>query len=80
MTTLSLIFFVKKNINRVKPFSPIDLEASNMKLDITALTHKLTDLDKKAEELDEILKNVRAEINNVFWDLMELRKDGKKDK
>lgn len=35
------------------------------------LIHALADLDKKAEGLDEILKSVRVEINNVLWDLME---------
>lgn len=51
-----------------------------MKLDFTTLTHRLIDLDKKAEELDEVLKDVRVEINDVFWDLVELKKDRKKDK
>jgi len=45
-----------------------------MKLDFTALAQRLTDLDKKAQELDEALKDVRVEINNVLWDLVELKK------
>lgn len=51
-----------------------------MKLNFDKLTQRLLDLDKKAEELDEILTNVRVEIHNVLWDLVELKKDGKKDK
>lgn len=44
-----------------------------MKLDIRKTTQQLTELGRKAEELDEILKDVRVEINNVLWDLMELK-------
>ena len=51
-----------------------------MKLDFTALTQRLTDLDKKAEEFDEALKDVRVEINDILWDLVELKKNGKKEK
>jgi len=51
-----------------------------MKLDFTALAQRLTDLDKKAEELDEALKDVRVEINDILWDLVELKKNGKKEK
>lgn len=52
-----------------------------MGLGLGKLTQKLIDLDKKAEELDTVLRNVRVEINNVFWDLMGLKKgkDWKKD-
>lgn len=46
------------------------------------LLQKLIYLDKKTEELDEVLKDVRTEINSVLWDLMELKanNDGKKNK
>ena len=44
-----------------------------MKLDFTALTQRLTDLDKKAQELDEALKDVRVEINNVLWEIVEMK-------
>lgn len=39
------------------------------------LPQVLINLDKKAEELDEVLKNVRAEIHNALWDLIELTKN-----
>ena len=39
------------------------------------LTRKLLDLDKKSVGLDEILQDVRIEINNMLWDLIELKKD-----
>lgn len=51
-----------------------------MELDLEKLTKKLADLDKKAEEPDKVLQNVRLEINNVLWDLVEVRKDDKKDR
>ena len=44
-----------------------------MKLDFTALAQRLTDLDKKAQEIDEIVKDVRVELNNLLWDLVELK-------
>lgn len=39
------------------------------------LAQALTGLDKKAEELDGILQDVRVEINNVLWDLIEAGKN-----
>lgn len=41
------------------------------------LIQALTDLDKKAQKLDEVLKDLRVEINNVFWDLIEAGKNKK---
>lgn len=41
------------------------------------LAQALTELDKKAEELDKVLQDVRVEINSVFWDFIELRKEKK---
>ncbi|MDP2586116.1 MAG: hypothetical protein Q8P29_04525 [Candidatus Levybacteria bacterium] len=34
---------------------------------------KLANLDRKIEEIDEALKNVRIEINNIFWNIRELK-------
>ena len=42
------------------------------------LVQKLSDLDKKAEELANVLQDVRIEINNMLWDLIELRKGKEK--
>lgn len=42
--------------------------------DIGKLTKTLTDLDKKAQDLDEMIKNVRVIINEFFWDNVRLRK------
>ena len=42
--------------------------------EVKKLSQKLIDLDKKAEELDEALKDIRIKIDMVFWDLMELKK------
>lgn len=46
--------------------------------DYKKLTHKLIDLNKKAEEFDKLLTDLRTEINNVIWDLMELKKGKEK--
>lgn len=43
--------------------------------EIKKLSKILVALDKKAEDIDEVLKNVRTEIHNVFWDLIELKTD-----
>jgi len=48
-----------------------------MKTDFDKLTQKLTDLNKKAEELDMVLQDVRVEINNVLWDFIELKQKKK---
>lgn len=42
--------------------------------DFAKLTHTLVDLDKKAEELDKSVKNVRTKINDFFWDSIELKR------
>lgn len=42
------------------------------------LHQALIDLDKKMQELDEMVRNVRIEIQNVLWDLLELKQQGKK--
>ena len=38
------------------------------------LVQKLSDLDKRAEELAKVLQDVRIEINNMLWDFLELKK------
>jgi len=38
-----------------------------IKIDLKQLTQKLTDLNKRAEELDMVLQDVRVEINNMLW-------------
>jgi len=42
-------------------------------MDTKQLAQKLLDLDKKAEEFDQALRNLRSEMHNVLWDLMELK-------
>ena len=49
-----------------------------METALKKLPQKLLDLDKKADELDEVLQDVRVEINDVIWDLVEMRKKNKK--
>lgn len=38
------------------------------------LPQALIDLDKKAEKFDEQLKDIRIEIHNLLWELIELKK------
>lgn len=49
-----------------------------MNMNPKQLIHALADLDKKAEEFDQTLRNLRSEIHNILWDLIELEK-GKKN-
>lgn len=49
------------------------LELFNYMIDFKNLLQKLIDLDKKTEELDETLKDVRVETQNVLWELAELK-------
>lgn len=49
-----------------------------MKPSIDKITQQLADLLDKTEKLDEALKDIRVKINDVLWDLMELKK-GKED-
>lgn len=44
-----------------------------MEISLKKLPQALLDLDKKLQDLDEIIKDVRVEINNVLWDLVELK-------
>lgn len=45
-----------------------------MELDFEKLTQKLSDLDKMADGLDGLLKDLRVEIHDILWDLIELKK------
>lgn len=45
-----------------------------MEEDFKRLMQKLADLDKKTQEIDQILKDVRMGIHNLFWDLNNLKK------
>lgn len=38
------------------------------------LPQALIDLDKKAEKFDEQLRDIRIEINDLLWKLLELKK------
>lgn len=49
-----------------------------MQLDLGKLTERLTDLDKKAEEFDKLLTDLRTEINDLLWDLIELKRGKEK--
>jgi len=35
---------------------------------------ELSDLQDKTQQLDELLKDVRVKINDMLWDLVEMRK------
>lgn len=47
------------------------LELFNYMIDFKNLLQKLIDLDKKTEELDEKLKDLRVETQNILWELAE---------
>jgi len=44
-----------------------------MNLNINKLMQRLIDLQMRTEKIDEALKDVRVEINNIFWSLKELK-------
>jgi hypothetical protein len=44
-----------------------------MNLRANKLMKKLIDLQIQAEKIDETLRNLRVEINNMFWSTQELR-------
>lgn len=48
------------------------------KKNLKDLLQVLIDFNKKAEEFDKLLIDLRIEINNALWDLMELRKGKEK--
>jgi len=48
-----------------------------MNLNIRELMQRLIDLQIQAEKIDEALKDVRIETNNIIWDLAEtIKKNG----
>jgi len=49
------------------------IQVDSMNTMLKNLPQKLTDLGKKAEEFDKLLTNLRIEINDVLWDLVELK-------
>lgn len=56
------------------------LELFNYMMDFKNLTQKLIDLDKKAQELDEVLRDMRVAANDVLWDFLELKSNKDKKK
>ena len=44
-----------------------------MTLNTRKLMQRLIDLQIQAEKIDETLKIVRIEINNIFWNIRELK-------
>ena len=46
--------------------------------DIKKLIQQLTSIQDKAQEVDNLLNDVRTKINDVIWDLVEMRKKNKK--
>lgn len=45
-----------------------------MKNDNKYLLKRLSDLDKKMEELDQLIKDARMEIHDLVWQVVENRK------
>lgn len=45
-----------------------------MEVDIKRLIQQLTTIQDKAQEVDNLLNDIRVKINDVIWDLMEIRK------
>lgn len=45
-----------------------------MDADIKKLVQQLTTLQDKAQEVDNLLNDVRIKINDMIWDLVEMRK------
>ena len=48
-----------------------------MEADIKKLIQQLTVLQDKAQELDDMLKDIRVKLNDAIWDLVEMRKSKK---
>lgn len=39
------------------------------------LNHILAELDKKAEAIDKLAREIRLEINELFWDVVKEKKN-----
>lgn len=46
-----------------------------MKINFDKLTQRLADLEKNAEKVDELVRNIRVEINELFWEHIASRKN-----
>jgi len=44
-----------------------------MNVDIRELTRSLFVLEKKAEEIDGLITEVRIEMHNLYWNIVEFR-------
>lgn len=51
-----------------------------MRLDFTDNIKQVTELDKKAQYLDETLKDLRIKIHDILWGLLELKNQTRKQK
>ena len=49
-----------------------------MEVDIKKLIQQLTTIQDKAQEVDNLLNDVRTKINDVIWDLVEINKSKNK--
>ena len=39
------------------------------------LIQTLADFDKRQQEIDELVKNLRLRTHNLFWELFKIKKD-----
>lgn len=46
-----------------------------MNIKSNQLSHKLADLDKKAETIDKLAMEIRLRINDLFWDFVKSKKE-----
>lgn len=49
-----------------------------MVIDFYKVSQTLSALDKKAQQLEKSLQQLRIEVHNLVWDLVEARKESKK--
>jgi hypothetical protein len=49
------------------------MAGEEVRLRTNSLVKQLTALDRKAQRFDHLLKNVRIEIYNTFWNLIEIK-------
>lgn len=45
-----------------------------MNINLKRTVEVLNDLDKKAKELEEVLKGIRDDIHKALWDLIEIKR------